>query len=54
MKTLKELFYAHHFEDCVNAEKLPEEIKAKARDYVEKRDASFRAFGVTREDVARA
>lgn len=42
------------FEDCVNAEKLPEEIKAKARDYVEKRDASFRAFGVTREDVTRA
>lgn len=42
------------FEDCVNAEKLPEEIKAKARDYVEKREASFRTFGVTREDVVRA
>ena len=34
-----------------DANKLPEEIKAKAHKYIEKRKPRFRTFGVTLEDV---
>ena len=34
-----------------DANRLPEEIKAQAHEYVEKRKLRFKSFGVTRDDV---
>lgn len=34
-----------------DANKLPEEVKEKAHEYVEKRKPRFKTFGVTQEDV---
>lgn len=34
-----------------DANKLPEEVKIKAHEYVEKRKPRFRTFGATRDDV---
>lgn len=34
-----------------DANKLPEEVKEKAHEYVEKRKPRFRTFGITQEDV---
>jgi len=34
-----------------DANKLPEEVKEKAHEYVEKRKPRFKTFGITRDDV---